>query len=79
MNTNTIKAALVKFMGKNVVAVDQAKYEAIAKRAPAIIQDVMYFAEVGGVGAIVTRAYGAGEEAYKVDFHGQPAKFFQMV
>lgn len=76
MNTNTIKAELSKFMGKNVVATTENNFCKICDRAPAITQDVMY---VGESGAIVTRVYGAGEEAYKVDFEGQPAKFFQMV
>ncbi len=74
-NTNTVKALLVAFTGKRLVTTDEATYNTISGRAPAISQDVMH-TDVGP--AIVTRAYGSGEECYKVDFEGQPNKFFKL-
>lgn len=75
MNTNTIKAALTQFTGKNLKAIDEKTYNAMSKRAPAIIQDSM---DNNGVDAIVTRAYGGGEECFKVDIEGVENKFFRV-
>lgn len=75
INTLTVKAALTQFTGKKLKAIDEKTYNAMANRAPAIIQDAMY---TEGVDAIVTRAYGGGEECYKVSVYGLENKFFKV-
>lgn len=75
MNTNTLKAALVEFTGKKLVVTDEQTFRKVMSQAPAISQDSM---NVGEDGAIVTRAYGGGDEAYKVDLVGEDAKFFKL-
>lgn len=76
MNTNTLKAALTKFTGKKFALISHAEYKAAADRAPAIIQDSM---DVGEVGFIVTRAYGAGEEVYAVEDDSLSVQYFKQV
>lgn len=76
MNVNTLKAALTKFTGKKFVVIGFEEYNAVCKRAPAIIQDIMH---VGDNAYIVTRCYGAGQEAYSVEYDSVSVHYFKQV